>query len=80
MSEEGPAGNFVNTHGYVHDMVTLRRAEHVDAVGEPEVENSWFKGCGTLVLGTIWCTWLRWQLISCCCNMVGLRFQLLALL
>ena len=47
MSEEGPSGNFVNTHGYVHDMVTLRRAVHVDAVGEPEVENSWFKGCGS---------------------------------
>ena len=47
MSEEGPAGNFVNTHGYVHDMVTLRRAVHVDAVGKPEVENSWFKGCGS---------------------------------
>ncbi len=50
MSEEGPAGNFVNTHGYVHDMVTLRRAVHVDAVGKPEVENSWFKGCGNVAI------------------------------
>ena len=50
MSEEGPAGNFVNTHGYVHDMVTLRRAVHVDAVGSPEVENSWFKGCGLIAV------------------------------
>lgn len=25
MSEEGIAGLFVNPHGYVHDMVTLRK-------------------------------------------------------
>ena len=26
MSEEGIAGNYVNPHGFVHDMITLRQA------------------------------------------------------
>lgn len=44
MSEEGISGVFVNTHGYVHDMVTLRRVRGVTLEGRPETENSWFPG------------------------------------
>ena len=44
MSDEGVGGAFVNPHGYVHDMITLRKAKHVTLEGERQLEHSWFKG------------------------------------
>ena len=44
MSNEGTGGAFVNSHGYVHDMVTLHRATNATCEGEPETEHSWFPG------------------------------------
>lgn len=44
MTDEGTGGAFVNPHGYVHDMITLRQARHVTLEGQPETEHSWFKG------------------------------------
>lgn len=44
MSNEGTGGAFVNSHGYVHDMITLHRATNTACEGEPETEHSWFPG------------------------------------
>lgn len=44
MSNEGTGGAFVNSHGYVHDMITLHRAINAECDGEPETEHSWFPG------------------------------------
>jgi cereblon len=44
MSNEGTGGAFVNSHGYVHDMITLHRATNTSCEGEPETEHSWFPG------------------------------------
>ena len=44
MTREGTGGAFVNSHGYVHDMITLNRATNTSCEGEAETEHSWFPG------------------------------------
>jgi hypothetical protein len=46
MSSEGISGVFVNTHGFIHDIVTLLtiRTELVQLQGTPETEHCWFPG------------------------------------
>jgi Lon protease-like protein len=43
INDEGIGGHFVNSHGALHDMLTLKNAR-VRIISEPEVENSWFPG------------------------------------
>lgn len=64
MSEEGIAALFVNPHGYVHDMVTLRKVSAVTDEGAPTAEHSWFHG-------------YAWQLSYCerCLQHVGWCFS-----
>lgn len=54
MSTEGPLGAYVNPHGYVHEVMTLFRANGLAVIGHPVKEYSWFPGyawsiaqCGT---------------------------------
>ena len=56
MSDEGVGGAFVNPHGYVHDMITLRQARHVRLQGEPELEHSWFSGYAWTIVQCGGCT------------------------
>ena len=46
MSSEGISGVFVNTHGFIHDIVTLLsiKTEEVQLQGDPETEHCWFPG------------------------------------
>ncbi|KAK9844647.1 hypothetical protein WJX74_005119 [Apatococcus lobatus] len=57
MSEEGIGSAYVNSHGFVHDMITLREACSLDCFGddEPQTENSWFPGYGWTIMYCINC-------------------------
>lgn len=46
ITDEGPAGMFVNNSGYVHDLVALRRVrpECIALQGRPTAEHCWFRG------------------------------------
>lgn len=69
MSSLGLGGMYVNPHGHVHDVLTVRRLAHDDTravvalVGEASAENSWFPG-------------YAWTIATCahCDNHVGWRF------
>ena len=43
LSDEGVGAHYVNSHGIVHDMLTIEKA-HVAVVGDPEPDHSWFPG------------------------------------
>ncbi|XP_024458541.1 uncharacterized protein LOC7462291 isoform X1 [Populus trichocarpa] len=44
MSTEGPLGAYVNSHGYVHEIMTLQKANGLALIGRATVEYSWFPG------------------------------------
>lgn len=44
MPNEGPFGAYVNPHGYVHEIMTLYRANGLALRGRAETEYSWFPG------------------------------------
>ena len=56
MSHEGTGGAFVNSHGYVHDMITLYRATNATCEGDPETEHSWFPGYAWTIAYCAGCT------------------------
>ena len=62
MSEEGIGSAYVNAHGFVHDMITLRDACNLNSVGEdePQTENSWFPGYGWTI---VYCDYCRVHLV-----------------
>lgn len=43
MNDEGVGGHYVNSHGALHDMLSLKNAR-ARIVSEPEIDNSWFPG------------------------------------
>ena len=44
MSNEGPLGAYVNPHGYVHEIMTLYKANGLALLGLAETRYSWFPG------------------------------------
>ncbi len=44
LSPEGAGGAFVNAHGYVHDMLTVRTVRGLGVQGRPTTQDSWFPG------------------------------------
>lgn len=44
MSSEGPLGAYVNPHGFVHEIMTLFKANGLAVIGHPVKEYSWFPG------------------------------------
>ncbi|PIA42730.1 hypothetical protein AQUCO_02000293v1 [Aquilegia coerulea] len=44
MSSDGPLGAFVNPHGYVHEIMTLYKANGLALIGNPDKQYSWFPG------------------------------------
>ncbi|KAL8109966.1 uncharacterized protein LOC141672116 [Apium graveolens] len=44
MSSDGPLGAYLNTRGYVHEIVTLLKVNGLSLVGHPSEEYSWFSG------------------------------------
>ncbi|KAF3446727.1 hypothetical protein FNV43_RR11907 [Rhamnella rubrinervis] len=45
MSSDGPLGAYVNPHGFVHEILTLYRANGLALRGPAVREYSWFPGC-----------------------------------
>ena len=56
MSAEGPVGAYVNPHGYLHEVVTVRRAEGLFLVGRPTAEHTWFAGYAWTIAGCLGCS------------------------
>ncbi|OVA12447.1 Peptidase S16 [Macleaya cordata] len=44
MSSDGPLGAYVNPHGFVHEVMTLYKANGLALIGRPVEEYSWFPG------------------------------------
>ena len=44
MSAEGPHGTYVNSFGYVHELITLKKVKNTYAEGPPQTQYSWFPG------------------------------------
>ncbi|KAL2940089.1 Protein cereblon [Bienertia sinuspersici] len=44
MSNEGPLGAYVNPSGFVHEIMTLYKANGLALIGQPREEYSWFPG------------------------------------
>uniref|UniRef100_A0A803LBJ5 Protein cereblon n=1 Tax=Chenopodium quinoa TaxID=63459 RepID=A0A803LBJ5_CHEQI len=44
MSNEGPLGAYVNPNGFVHEIMTLYKANGLALIGRPREEYSWFPG------------------------------------
>lgn len=44
MSIEGPQGTYVNPHGFVHETLTVYKANELVTRGLPSTEASWFPG------------------------------------
>ena len=44
MSSDGPLGAYVNPSGYVHEIMTLLKANGLALIGVPSEEYSWFPG------------------------------------
>jgi|SRR6218665_1837372 len=44
MSVEGPLGAYVNPGGYVHETLTVYKAQGLNLTGPPSEESSWFPG------------------------------------
>ncbi|PAV63361.1 hypothetical protein WR25_16156 [Diploscapter pachys] len=63
MNPEGTSGHFVNSHGYVHDMITVSEATSYSLQGNPTAEYSWFDG-------------YKWTIMNCrgCHHHIGWRF------
>jgi hypothetical protein len=54
----------VNPHGYLHELITTRRARNLVFAGRPSAEASWFAGT-------------TWDIASCCaCGLhLGWRYE-----
>ncbi|XP_078339772.1 protein cereblon-like [Crassostrea virginica] len=44
LSIEGPLGAYVNPQGYVHETMTVYKAQNLNLIGRPTKEHSWFPG------------------------------------
>ncbi|KAG6705987.1 hypothetical protein I3843_07G198300 [Carya illinoinensis] len=61
MSCEGPLGAYVNPHGYVHEIMTLYRANGLALRGRPHLEYSWFPGYSWTITNCATCeTQMGW--------------------
>ncbi|KAG5562503.1 hypothetical protein RHGRI_005283 [Rhododendron griersonianum] len=55
MSSEGPLGAYVNQHGYVHELMTLHKANGLALIGGPVKEYSWFPGYAWTIAECVSC-------------------------
>ncbi|CAN0907271.1 Protein cereblon [Linum grandiflorum] len=63
MSSDGPLGAYVNPHGFVHEVMTLYKANGLALMGRAVAEYSWFPG-------------YAWTIANCatCETQIGWRF------
>jgi cereblon len=52
MTAAGSAQTFLNPHGFVHEVVTVRWAENLEVAGSPTTEFTWYPG---YAWQTAWC-------------------------
>lgn len=66
MSLDGPLATYVNPFGFVHETITVYKAQGLTMWGEPSAENSWFPG-------------YAWMIVNCrsCHNHMGWKFTTL---
>jgi cereblon len=64
MGEGDSAQVYINAFGYLHEIITVRRAQGLRFDGEPTLEFTWFQG-------------YTWQIASCaaCRSHIGWRFE-----
>jgi len=55
MSKNGPVNSFVNKGGFVHDTITVTKANNIIYIGKPSTMDSWFEG-------------YSWTIIVCHCS------------
>ncbi|XP_031405988.1 protein cereblon isoform X2 [Punica granatum] len=61
MSTDGPLGAYVNPHGYVHEIMTLYKANGLVRKGRPATEYSWFPGYAWTIINCATCeTQMGW--------------------
>ncbi|PNY10055.1 protein cereblon [Trifolium pratense] len=61
MSDEGPLGAYVNPGGYVHEIMTLYKANGLSLVGHAVTEYSWFPGYAWTIANCATCgTQMGW--------------------
>ncbi|XP_038699234.1 uncharacterized protein LOC119996613 isoform X2 [Tripterygium wilfordii] len=61
MSTDGPLGAYVNPNGYVHEIMTLYRANGLALWGHPQTEYSWFPGYAWTITNCATCeTQMGW--------------------
>jgi len=44
MTSGGPSGVYVNPHGFLHEVLTVRRARNLLVAGPPTTEFTWYPG------------------------------------
>jgi hypothetical protein len=66
MSEEGIAGLFVNAHGYVHDMVTLRKVQTTHVAPVP-IRVLHHYAVSVVQITTCWLLGIKYQLCAMLC-------------
>jgi cereblon len=64
MSLSGLVGTYVNPAGFVHETITIRKAQGLLAFGKPTEKETWFPGYG-------------WSIAYCkkCSSHIGWRFD-----
>jgi cereblon len=64
MTASGSVGAYINPHGYMHEIVTVRHAEGLRDVGGPETAATWFAG-------------YTWTIVACarCGAHLGWRYD-----
>ncbi|XP_057525036.1 uncharacterized protein LOC130804574 isoform X2 [Amaranthus tricolor] len=55
MSNEGPLGAYVNPSGFVHEIMTLYKANGLALIGRPRKEFSWFPGYAWTIVNCVTC-------------------------
>lgn len=75
MSQQGPQGTYVNPHGYVHEMITVRRAKGVYWNGRPSSQYSWFPGYAWTILHCRSChSHVGWKFTAVEKNLLPVKF------
>ena len=75
MSVRGPMGTFVNPHGWVHQMFTVKSSNGFDLIGKRSEQDSWFPGYAWTIMQCSNCHHhLGWQFTSVKHKLEPIRF------
>lgn len=75
MAREGPLGMYVNPGGYIHEMITVYKADGLKTAGGPSTENTWFQGFAWTVVQCKYCTaHIGWKFTALSRGLVPQKF------